>query len=288
MFVIVESILRKDYKSDAEIIDILEINTEVEKIEEIENKAEKELYYKVKFEEKIGYILSTSLGIKKAIIKERKVKSIDKEIKIKMINESYRILKQNTEYSSKKDNKFYENGKTRGNGYYNIPFLIDEEKEFYSYDCSSFCDTILNRVFKENMQRKGSEQIEIKDNIFKPNLWVTRDYFENSVMVRGEEKKFEIIEYAQKENESIHVENMESGDFILGIIDYENEKHNKKFIMNHIMMYVGDRYFIHSSFSDGKNIFNGVVMTKIENEFYTKVSFEKRFDKAILLLRYKV
>lgn len=286
MFIIVESILRKTPELKAEVVDILRINTEVEIIEIIENIDEKESYAKIRYKEKEGYVLKTSLEKNKIICNENKNESITVQEKTKMINEAIRILNQHTEYSSKIDNKFYENGKTRANGYYNIPYLIENGIEFYSYDCSAFCDTILNRVFKENMQRRNREQVEVKDGLFKPNLWVTRDYFESSV-IEKEEKKFDVIEYAKEENQEIHIENMEIGDFILGIIDYENEKHDKKFIMNHIMMYIGDKYFVHSSFSDGENIFNRVLMSKIVDDFYTKVSFEKRFDKSILIIRYK-
>ena len=205
-----------------------------------------------------------------------------------MINEAIRILNQNTTYSAKLDYKFYDTGKTRLNGYFNIPYFEkDNDEEYYSYDCSSFCDTILNRVFKENMVRAGNAKIEVKEGIFKPNLWVTRDYFENAFLEKDDKKKIlDIVQFAKEENEKLDIMNMQIGDFIIGLIDKENEKHNKKIIMNHIMMYFGDGYIAHSSYTNGKEIFNKVLLTKMVDDFYIKVGFDNRFDKSILLSRY--
>jgi len=74
---------------------------------------------------------------------------------------------------------------------------------------------------------------DITDEIKKPNLWVTKDFLENAK--GNEEEIFLITDHAEKEDETINVTNLEIGDFIIGIIDYDNIKHDKRYIMNHII-----------------------------------------------------
>ena len=225
----------------------------------------------------------------------KKIKDVSKQGKIKMINEAIRILNQNNSYSAKLDYKFYKSGKTRLNGYFNIPYyekeiIEDENKEneqYYSYDCSAFCDTILNRVFKENMVRDGLNKIEVKKGVFKPNIWVTRDYYANAFLEDDAiKKKIKVVQYVDKFGEKIDISKMQIGDFIIGIIDKENENHNPNIHMNHIMMYFGDGYIVHASYTNGKEIFNKVLLTKLIDDFYLKIGFENRFDKNIMLARY--
>ena len=289
MFISREAILRKNPELKSEVIDILKANTEIEVINDYKNEKENEEYCEVELNRNKGYVIKSSLSDKKVEnLLENNILEVFKENKIKMINEAIRILNQNTTYSAKLDYKFYDTGKTRLNGYFNIPYFEkDNDEEYYSYDCSSFCDTILNRVFKENMVRAGNAKIEVKEGIFKPNLWVTRDYFENAFLEKDDKKKIlDIIQFAKEENEKLDIMNMQIGDFIIGLIDKENEKHNKKIIMNHIMMYFGDGYIAHSSYTNGKEIFNKVLLTKMVDDFYIKVGFDNRFDKSILLARY--
>ena len=189
------------------------------------------------------------------------------------------------------DYKFYESGKTRLNGYFNIPYYEKDEddniQEYYSYDCSAFCDTILNRVFKENMVREGLSKIEVKKGEFKPNIWVTRDYYANAFFEDDEnKKKIKVVQFVDKFGEKIDISKMQIGDFIIGIIDKENENHNPNIHMNHIMMYFGDGYIVHASYTNGKEIFNKVLLTKLVNDFYLKIGFENRFDKSIMVARY--
>ena len=289
MFISREAILRKNPELKSEVIDIFKANTEIEVINDYKNEKENEEYCEVELNRNKGYVIKSSLSDKKVEnLLENNILEVFKENKIKMINEAIRILNQNTTYSAKLDYKFYDTGKTRLNGYFNIPYFEkDNDEEYYSYDCSSFCDTILNRVFKENMVRAGNAKIEVKEGIFKPNLWVTRDYFENAFLEKDDKKKIlDIIQFAKEENEKLDIMNMQIGDFIIGLIDKENEKHNKKIIMNHIMMYFGDGYIAHSSYTNGKEIFNKVLLTKMVDDFYIKVGFDNRFDKSILLARY--
>ena len=289
MFISREAILRKNPELKSEVIDILKANTEIEVINDYKNEKENEEYCEVELNRNKGYVIKSSLSDKKVEnLLENNILEVSKENKIKMINEAIRILNQNTTYSAKLDYKFYDTGKTRLNGYFNIPYFEkDNDEEYYSYDCSSFCDTILNRVFKENMVRAGNAKIEVKEGIFKPNLWVTRDYFENAFLEKDDKKKIlDIVQFAKEENEKLDIMNMQIGDYIIGLIDKENEKHNKKIIMNHIMMYFGDGYIAHSSYTNGKEIFNKVLLTKMVDDFYIKVGFDNRFDKSILLARY--
>ena len=284
MFISKEAIFRKEPKITSEIIDILPLNTKIEVLELIENKEEK--YCKVNYNEKIGFVLNTSLNTETIEnISENNCKSITKDEKIKMIKEAFSILNQNTSYSAKLNYKYYENGKTRVNGYYNIPYY-ENKKEYYSYDCSAFCDTILNRTFKLDMRRVNDKsKVEINQNEYKDNLWVTKDYLENAKKEDMEGKILYKVQSAENKNDEIKIPKLEIGDFIVGIIDFNNEKHNKKYIMNHIMMYIGDSYVIHASYTNGEVIFNKVLLTKMTDDFYTKVSFEKRFDKEIIVAR---
>ena len=279
MFIIVESLLRKNPYLNSEVIDILKKGTEVE-LENIIEKNDDEEFVKVKIDGKEGYIIKTSIGNKIEDNKNDNSIEIDKENKIKMINEAFKILNQNTSYSSKLNNKFYENGKTRANGYYNMPY-IEDGKEFYSYDCSAFCSTLINRVFDMDM-RKEESFVQVTDDIKVPNLWVTKDFLN----VAKENRFFSIVDHAVNEEELINAENMQVGDFLIGIIDYDNEKHDKRYIMNHIMVYVGDRYIAHASFSNGIEIFDRVLFTKLTDDFYTRLSFNRRFDKEIAVVRY--
>lgn len=305
MFIVREAILRKNVNLKSEVIDILNINDEVEIIENnIIDKDESEIYCKVKYKESYGYVIKSSLSDEKIKLIEninekdndyKKIKDVSKQGKIKMINEAIRILNQNNSYSAKLDYKFYKSGKTRLNGYFNIPYyekeiIEDENKEneqYYSYDCSAFCDTILNRVFKENMVRDGLNKIEVKKGVFKPNIWVTRDYYANAFLKDDAiKKKIKVVQYVDKFGEKIDISKMQIGDFIIGIIDKENENHNPNIHMNHIMMYFGDGYIVHASYTNGKEIFNKVLLTKLIDDFYLKIGFENRFDKNIMLARY--
>ena len=292
MFIIREAILRKNPNLKSEIIDIIKINEKVEVIENIKNEEENEIYCKVNYKNDLGYIIKSSLceeKIENHVNKE--IIEVTKISKINMLKEAIRILDQNTSYSAKLDYRFYETGKTRLNGYFKIPYYEKDEnnieKEYFSYDCSSFCDTILNRAFKENMVRENFSKIEVKKDIFKPNIWVTRDYYANAFLETNEEKKkLEVVQYVDNLGEKIDICKMQIGDFIIGIIDKENKKHNPNIIMNHIMMCFGDGYIVHASYTNGKVIFNKVLLTKLEDDFYLKVGFEYRFDKSILLARY--
>ena len=301
MFIIKEAILRKNVNLKSEVIDILNINDEVEIIENnIIDKDESEIYCKVKYKESYGYVIKSSLSDEKIKLIEninekdndyKKIKDVSKQGKIKMINEAIRILNQNNSYSAKLDYKFYKSGKTRLNGYFNIPYYEKDEddniQEYYSYDCSAFCDTILNRVFKENMVREGLSKIEVKKGEFKPNIWVTRDYYANAFFEDDEnKKKIKVVQFVDKFGEKIDISKMQIGDFIIGIIDKENENHNPNIHMNHIMMYFGDGYIVHASYTNGKEIFNKVLLTKLVNDFYLKIGFENRFDKSIMVARY--
>ena len=301
MFIVREAILRKNVNLKSEVIDILNINDEVEIIENnIIDKEENEIYCKVKYKESYGYVIKSSLSDEKIKLIEninekdndyKKIKDVSKQGKIKMINEAIRILNQNNSYSAKLDYKFYESGKTRLNGYFNIPYYEKDEddniQEYYSYDCSAFCDTILNRVFKENMVRDGLNKIEVKKGVFKPNIWVTRDYYANAFLEDDAiKKKIKVVQYVDKFGEKIDISKMQIGDFIIGIIDKENENHNPNIHMNHIMMYFGDGYIVHASYTNGKEIFNKVLLTKLIDDFYLKIGFENRFDKNIMLARY--
>ena len=301
MFIIKEAILRKNVNLKSEVIDILYVNDEVEIIENnIIDKEENEIYCKVKYKESYGYVIKSSLSDEKIKLIEninekdndyKKIKDVSKQGKIKMINEAIRILNQNNSYSAKLDYKFYKSGKTRLNGYFNIPYYEKDEddniQEYYSYDCSAFCDTILNRVFKENMVREGLSKIEVKKGEFKPNIWVTRDYYANAFLEDDEiKKKIKVVQFVDKFGEKIDISKMQIGDFIIGIIDKENENHNPNIHMNHIMMYFGDGYIVHASYTNGKEIFNKVLLTKLVNDFYLKIGFENRFDKSIMVARY--
>ncbi len=301
MFIVREAILRKNVNLKSEVIDILNINDEVEIIENnIIDKDESEIYCKVKYKESYGYVIKSGLSDEKIKLIEninekdndyKKIKDVSKQGKIKMINEAIRILNQNNSYSAKLDYKFYESGKTRLNGYFNIPYYEKDEddniQEYYSYDCSAFCNTILNRVFKENMVREGLSKIEVKKGEFKPNIWVTRDYYANAFLEDDEiKKKIKVVQFVDKFGEKIDISKMQIGDFIIGIIDKENENHNPNIHMNHIMMYFGDGYIVHASYTNGKEIFNKVLLTKLVNDFYLKIGFENRFDKSIMVARY--
>ena len=301
MFIIKEAILRKNVNLKSEVIDILYVNDEVEIIENnIIDKDENEIYCKVKYKESYGYVIKSSLSDEKIKLIEninekdndyKKIKDVSKQGKIKMINEAIRILNQNNSYSAKLDYKFYKSGKTRLNGYFNIPYYEKDEddniQEYYSYDCSAFCDTILNRVFKENMVRDGLNKIEVKKGVFKPNIWVTRDYYANAFLEDDAiKKKIKVVQFVDKFGEKIDISKMQIGDFIIGIIDKENENHNPNIHMNHIMMYFGDGYIVHASYTNGKEIFNKVLLTKLVNDFYLKIGFENRFDKSIMVARY--
>lgn len=290
MFISREAIFRKTPELKSEVLDILKVNTEVEIINEVKNDKENECFCEVEVNRLKGYIIKSSLSDKKVEkIFGNNISEVSKESKTRMINEAVRILNQKTTYSAKLDYKFFDSGKTRLNGYFNIPYYEDDsEEEYFSYDCSTFCDTILNRVFKENMVREGNYKIEVKKEIFKPNIWATRDYFSNAFLEKDDNnKKFDVIQFIENKGEILSVESMQIGDFIIGIIDKENEKHNSKLTMNHIMMYMGDEYFAHASYTNGKEIFNKVLLTKIVDNFYIKIGFENRFDKSILLARYK-
>lgn len=289
MYLNKEIILRKNPNLKSEIIDILDVNSKVEVLNEeyIENKEENETYAKIKVNDIEGYGILSSLSKEKVKI-ENKEASISKENKIKLLKEAFKILNQNTSYSAKRDYRDYENGKTRLNGYYNIPYYENgSNEEYFSYDCSSFCDAILNRTFNIDMKINNSSTIEVKMGLFKPNLWVTKTYYDNAILDENDEKKIlKKVQLIEKHEEEINTNSLEIGDFIVGLIDYENEKHNKKYIMNHIMMYVGDSYVVHASFTDGKVIFNRVLLTKMVDDLYTRLSFNRRFDKAILIARY--
>jgi len=283
MFVLVESLLRKSPSLNSEVLEILDRGLEVNVIgEKVLNDDDE--FIKIEYAKGEGYVICGSIGDKAPLKSNNTLKSISKESKIKLINEAFKILKQNTSYSAKLDNNFYPNGKTRANGYYNVPY-VENGNKIYSYDCSAFCSTIINRTFDENMQREGA-YVQIEEHLKKPNLWTTKDFLANAKKEDAEKKKFLLIQDVLEFEKSISIDDMEIGDLLIGIIDFHNENHNKVYIMNHIMLYVGDKYIVHASFSNGVEIFDRVLFTKLKDDFYTKLSFDRRFDKEIAVVRY--
>ena len=98
MFVKKEAVLRKIPNINSDIIDILDVNCEVSVLGKTVNNSQNEEYIKVKVNETVGYVISSSLSDDKLNVKNR-LKSMSKENKIKIYLEVKKILNQNTSYS---------------------------------------------------------------------------------------------------------------------------------------------------------------------------------------------
>ena len=162
------------------------------------------------------------------------------------MDEALYWLKSNNSYSRKK-NKIK-------SGFFN--YTIDG---IYYFDCSSFCFTLLNRVF--NFSQKYYYKDEIK-------VWTTKVYLKH---IHFHKSIFEIIESINKEGQKLDLNKLQIGDFILGRADLINNG------INHIMLHIGEGYIIHSTenlFYDNKQTImrNGILMAKLNSSScYTEI-----------------
>ena len=71
MFVKKEAVLRKIPNINSDIIDILDVNCEVSVLGKTVNNSQNEEYIKVKVNETVGYVISSSLSDDKLNVKNR-------------------------------------------------------------------------------------------------------------------------------------------------------------------------------------------------------------------------
>ena len=276
LYVKSDSLLRKNSELTSEIITILIKGTKLIYLNETkEDDMNKIKYDKVKViksnlysDEYIGYINNEQISLD-FISEESYLISI--ESKTKMINEALNLLKSNNLYSTDKHK--------RRSGFFN--YKIDG---VYYFDCSSFCSTILNRVFNFTPRKKNSNEKKI---------WRTRHYVNN---ITSNNSNFEIVQEINKGGEKLDLNKLQIGDMILGTAKIINERYN------HIMLYAGEQYIMHSTkvqfYDKEKNeMRNGIVMQKLNNSnYFTELenykniqlgNITKRFDSEIYIIRYK-
>ena len=276
LYVKSDSLLRKSPELTSDIYIILLKGTKLLYINEtIEDDINKIKYDKVKViknnlysKDYIGYINNEQISFNN--IKEEKY-SISIDSKTKIIKEAFSLLKSNNLYSK---DKF-----SRKSGFFNYKI-----GGVYYFDCSSFCSTILNRVF--NFSPKKQNRNEIK-------VWTTKYFIKD---ITDKNSKFKIIQSVNKEGEKLDLNKLQIGDMILGTAKKINEG------LNHIILYIGEKYIIHSTrtlfYDKIKNkMRNGILMDKLNNSNYftqleTNKNIEsgnitKRFDSNIYIIRYK-
>ena len=276
LYVKSDSLLRKSPELTSDIYIILIKGTKLIYLNEtVEDDMNKIKYDKVKLiknnlysKDYIGYINNEQISFNN--IKEENY-SISIDSKTKIINEAFSLLKSNNLYSK---NKFM-----RTSGFFN--HKIDG---IYYFDCSSFCSTVLNRVFSFSPKKKNRNEIKV---------WTTKYYIKD---ITNKDSSFEIIQSINKEGEKLDLNKLQIGDMILGTAKKINEG------LSHIILYIGEQYIIHSTrtlfYDKIKNeMRNGIFMDKLNDSNYfielennrniALGNITKRFDSNIYIIRYK-
>ena len=276
LYVKSDSLLRKSPELTSDIYIILIKGTKLLYLNEtIEDDMNKIKYDKVKViknylysNDYIGYINNEQISFN--IIQEEKY-SISIDSKTKIIKEAFSLLKSNNLYSKNKFN--------RKSGFFNYKI-----GGIYYFDCSSFCSTILNRVFNFSPKKKNGKEIKV---------WTTKYFIHD---ITNKNSNFEIIQSINKGGEKLDLNKLQIGDMILGTAKKINEG------LNHIILYIGEQYIIHSTrtlfYDKIKNkMRNGILMDKLNNSNYftelenykniIKGNITKRFDSNIYVIRYK-
>ena len=210
-----------------------------------------------------GYVLRRQLSTK-VVKSETRLMYIKN--KTKMVKEAMRILNTNTKYNLK--------APYRVGGYYNI-----KQNGYYIYDCSSFCSTLMNRTFGVNMLQKDKKKVSLYGKQYY-NVWTTYTYLNEAKKSNG---MFKVVNRVTIPGASIDKSKLQIGDLILG--DATKIRNG----VNHIMFYAGDGYIIHAKGA-------GVVRERLTTDYYTRLEtrsnlakgkYTRRFDKEIMILRYR-
>lgn len=267
-----DSFLRKNPILISDIITVVVKGTKVKYLNKSKADLNGILFDKVKTikiglysNEFIGFIDHNQLSVN--VINESN-NLISIESKNKMVNEALYLLNSNNLYSR---------SLKRRSGFFNYTI-----GDIYYFDCSSFCSAILNRVFTFYPKSNSNSVI----------VWSTFDYLKD---IHSKNSRFEIIESINKAGKQLDLNKLQTGDFILGKAKLINKG------INHIMLYIGERYIIHSTetlFYDRKKklMRNGILMTKLNNSnYYTELetkenikkgNITKRFDSEIYIIRF--
>ena len=270
-----DSLLRKNPVSTSDIITVLVKGTKVQYLNETKEDINGTKYNKVKLikndlynKEYIGYINNEQLSNK--MIKEEN-NLISLESKNKIVKEALFWLNSNNQYLRQRE--------ARKSGFFNQTI-----NNIYYFDCSSFCSTILNKVFNFTPTYRKEKRIKV---------WITKDYLKD---IKKSNSIFKTIESINKEGQKLDLNKLQIGDFILGKADKINDG------INHIMLYIGEKYIIHSTgnfyYDNNKKVIrNGIFMQKLNNSnYYTELetneniikgNITKRFDSEIYIIRYK-
>lgn len=211
----------------------------------------------------VGYVLRRQLSQEPV---ESEIRLMYIKNKTKMVQEAMRILNTNTKYNMK--------APYRAGGYYGI-----QENGVYTYDCSTFCSTLMKNTFGLDMLQTNKNKINLNGMICY-NVWQTYTYFDE---VNKFDSMFSVVDRVTTPGQSIDKSKLQIGDFILG--DAKKIKRG----VNHIMFYVGEDYIIHAT--NG-----GVQRMRLSDDYYTCLetssnvasgNYTKRFDKEIMILRYR-
>lgn len=288
-----DTLLRAEASSSSKILIVLIKGTKLIYLKSSVTKDDGTIYDKVKIiknniyqSEIIGFVLRRQLSFSPI---ESEINNISVQQKTEIIKEALSILKRNTGYSM--------DIKKRLGGFYNI-----EEENTLFFDCSSFCSTILNRIFNIPLFKSSciltneffkEKNKEIKGTNKVREVWTTYHYLEDLNKKKG---IFQVVQYISTPGQKIYYSNLQVGDLILGV----NKKIHKG--INHIMIYVGEGYIIHCTrgyyLGIKTNQFrSGVVKDRLTEENYfteleTKENLKngnitKCFDQEIYVLRYK-
>lgn len=277
-----DTILRDNSNSSANILAVLIKSTPLKNLGEVSTKGDGTTYLKVQIIKSKTYPQETQGWVLKRQISEGEVKgqeqSITPDQKNLVLKEAYGLLNCKTCYSL--ENSCRKKG-----------FLGIKEKDKLTFDCSSFCSTVLYKVFNipccgQYKNKKGSTEE-------KTFIWGTRSFLSD---IGKKKSHFKVIQFINTPGDKININNLQVGDIILGTSE---KSHNG---INHIMLFVGEGYIIHCTkgyYRDEKTtpFRNGIVKQRLtEDNYYTQLDskeniasgkFEKRFDKFLYVIRVK-
>lgn len=212
----------------------------------------------------IGYVLERQTTDNKVDKDERLIRIKNKT---KMVQTAMDILNTSTSYNLK--------APYRVGGYYGLK----DSNNTYVYDCSTFCSSIMNRVFGIEMLQKDKDKVVLNGTSYY-NVWTTYTYFNE---IEKSNSMFKVIDRVTEPSQQIDKSKLQIGDFIIG--DAKNIRNG----VNHIMFYAGDDYIIHAKSE-------GVVRERLNKDYYTKLEskanmdsgeYKQRFDKEIMIIRYR-
>lgn len=223
-----------------------------------------------------GYVLARQLSSDK--VKRDKIKSLTIREKTKIAQSAY--------YISNMENVFYsKDTEKRNTGYLKLKYEKESLDNNYYFDCSSFISTVLYDAL-------GKDLITSKDAIYTTTSFINSTILKNKEESKDGKNLFYSVKEIDDYNDYIRVNNLQVGDIILGLDDLSLGKTKSHKGINHMLIYVGDGYVMHSTYgylygNSNNELRNGIVHERLKNIYYRKLGTtnDYRFNKKLYVIR---